>query len=306
MPPTDESFPNIPVQLGTDDRLLPPVLDPHNILRYLFHHGHFHHSGEDNLIIAEATWSDVEDLDLEHADVVDAVRSWQSMRPTLKTDGFFGPLSQARAHAETGHRCGLPDILPRSTGASRWPDECKHELTTSHTILEIQIAAPPGKSIDDAWQLAIQQWNYAADLTLDLVTSQTPARIRANARRLGRNILAWSELPSDTCSQVLDQAYNQNIKWSWHLLWSTICHELGHAIGIGHGGRGIMQPAHDPQVRELDAWDLRQVRSRYGEGSPEPPPPEEGEVAVHHATLELFTKEGLSMARFDIVPSKAT
>jgi len=296
--PLDLNFPNQNVNVT------PPLIDHTAVLRYLYAHGHFHQADQQNFRVEPKAWQSVVDLEPTHVDVQAAVRSWQSFRPTLLQDGYFGPRCHARAAEETGLRCGLPDIMQRVDRPAAWPADCKHNLTTQHALDNLTYLPDTEQTINQAWNHGLQLWNKAADLTLTHEPARRDVRIRAHARRLGRNILAWSELAYPDCSAVLDQAYNTQVRWHWHLLWSTICHEIGHALGLGHGGRGIMQPAHDPNVHKLGLWDINQVTDRYGPAIEPPTPPIPEDLPVHHAVLELFTEQGLSLARYEIKPSE--
>lgn len=229
------------------------------MLKFLFEQGHFHEADRDNFIVTRLMWQDVESIDFTSVIYRDAVRSYQRMH-YLVEDGFFGPVSQARMEAESTCRCGCPDIMARRADLSEWPPACQRQITTSHTIKSLAYSGHG--SIDEAWDYGITRWNLVSDILITRISSN--AKIQAKASREKSGILAWSYLPSNNCDEVLKQVYNNRYEWKWRLLWSTICHEIGHAIGLSHGGQGIMQPANDSSITALGEWDIAQVIKRYG------------------------------------------
>jgi len=290
---------NIPTDVAADIQSGP------DLVAYLFANGHFNERDANNFATTQTEWTDVRDLDIYHPTVARAIHSWQSMRPDLPQSGIFDQPSLERTRREHLFRCGLPDVIPRQGLGAAWPDECKHQITTKHTIKSIRYTSDHGESIDDAWLHGLSLWNSKGDLTLHLSPNEPTCRICAHAEALGRYILAWSELAGGPCTSRLQQAYNSQISWQWHLLWTTVCHEIGHAIGIGHGGRGIMQPAHDPNVAELDTWDIQQLTQRYGQAGPEPPGPGPGPGTFHRATIRLFDAGDRPIAAYDVTPRRA-
>ena len=228
------------------------------MLKFLFEQGHFHES-RDGFIITRCLWGDIKNLDLESDIYKEAVKSYQRMHHLLD-DGIFGPVSQARKIYEAGYRCGLPDIMERRNELSEWPPACQRKITTSHAINSLRYDGEG--SIEKAWDYGIERWNLVSDVFLSKIASG--AKIQATANRENSGVLAWSYLPNNDCKEILKQSYNTRYTWTWRLLWSTICHEIGHAIGLSHGGQGIMQPASDPKIIALDEWDIAQVIKRYG------------------------------------------
>ncbi len=234
----------------------------------MFEHGHFHEADEDGFIRSTCIWQDIENIDINSITYSKAVKSYQRMH-YLVDDGFFGPVSQARMEAESTCRCGLPDIMPRRADLSEWPPACQRQITTSHTIRTLAYSGTG--SIEEAWEYGIGRWNLVADILITRIANG--AKIQAKASRESSGILAWSYLPNNNCNEVLKQVYNNRYEWKWRLLWSTICHEIGHAIGLSHGGQGIMQPASDSSIFALGEWDIAQVVKRYGpvKGDPKLP-----------------------------------
>lgn len=238
---------------------------------FLFEQGHFHEADEDGFVVKKRSWEDIRGLDIESDTYKNAVKSYQRMH-LLLDDGVFGPICQARKTAEARGRCGLPDIMERRSNLSEWPPACQREVTTSHLIDSLKYSG--SGSIEEAWGYGITRWNLVSDVFLSRVDSG--AKIRATANRESSGILAWSYLPNNNCNETLKQSYNNRYTWNWRLLWSTICHEIGHAIGLSHGGRGIMQPANDSSVTSLGEWDIAQVVKRYGPSKGDPKLPNYG------------------------------
>jgi hypothetical protein len=271
-----------------------------DIRQYLFDLGHFHDPVV-GFVSHIRPWESILDVDETSKDFKAAVKSYQRMRPLVE-DGFFGPVTQERAIQEAGFRCGLPDVMEKRANLSEWPEPCQRDVTTAHRIGSLRFSDGQGRTIQDAWEYGITRWNLVSGVVLSSIESMSKARVSATANAEQSGILAWSELPNNSCATHLSQSYNSRVTWAWQLLWTTIAHEVGHAIGLPHGGRGIMQPAHDPSVRELDSWDIDEVVKRYGLFQPQDPTDPTEPNPVEYGILEWFDANGKLLSKFDVLP----
>ena len=270
----------------------------------LYQNNYFNNIGEDGFISDDAkrVWEgDVKQIDESSQDYKDAVKSYQDLRShKLSVDGDFGPVTLEVAYQEQGYCCKLPDRMFKRADRSEWPESCQREITTSHNLNSLRKAEE--FSVDGMWKFAIEKWNEVCNALLTLI-DDTTAKIVAILGRMASGTLAWSYLATNNCNDQLDQEYNKAVSWSQHLFWTTVCHEIGHALGFPHGGRGMMQPSHDPNVSSLGEWDINQAVLRYGKPvAVEPPiePPTASPLItdIHHSITTFYdvnNKELLGM-----------
>jgi hypothetical protein len=228
-------------------------------------------------------WADVKDISGDR--LQRAVSEFQKFHG-LDPDGVVGPKTANRL---TRRRCGLPDFEMRlGNGICQWP----MKKVTYYSKLTL-----PGitaKQAIEAYDIACRQWMEICDLTLSRVTSAKQANIyaisgtgRSNGLDNRGGTLAWSELPCDVDEyKQLDQMYDEAEDWSLEMAIAVICHDLGHALGLPHLGKGnLMAPYYDPNVTKPQKGDIREMVVRYGQvtnptPTPTPKPKPPGNVPV--------------------------
>lgn len=279
---------------------------PH-VGRLLWELGHYDEIDKEGFSIARPTIQEACARDGGSERITDATASYQRFRPWLKVDGDFGPVTRQAAIQESGCRCGCPDIMQRgAAGLAEWPPTCQ-DVTTGYSLDSLRTSLDAGKTVHDAWLYGIERWNLVCGIVLSVVGYGDDPRIKAKAGRMGGGTLAWSYLANGSCDSVLDQEYNQAVTWNWLTLWQTICHEVGHALGLPHTGQAgnVMTPYHSNDVTALGPWDIAQVVKRYGKPPDVPDvPPVPG--VVGGGILELVDPEGFPIGTFDVFPRATT
>lgn len=178
-------------------------------------------------------------------------------------------------------RCSLPDVLPVSEELNQWPDG---EIT-----LTVAGDLPPltRQQFKDAAMEAMSYWEAVAGLKTRYVDDPNQARIVMTTGVIDQSggTLAWSELPQQGTRRVT-QKYDTREQWIISAnptngidLVRVACHELGHALGMGHISNGnLLAPIYSKTIRKPQAGDIQEMRSRYGKPinqpgpSPEPTP----------------------------------
>jgi hypothetical protein len=256
----------------------PSDIPSDTIVKHLHDQGHFHIVEQDGFRGGGPDLQDVLGEPLQSMEVERAIKSFQSMRG-LKDDGYFGPKT-LDFHLNDNRRCGMPDIMERGRGgvsSSEWPEACQLDISWFFDFSGLTFNDSRGRTWDDAWVKSINFWNDVAGCRLvkDLTG---PSRINSRAGRMSGGTLAWSELAYGDCNARLDQEYNRSVDWRWFIGWTTICHEVGHALGWGHAPNkgNVMYYAHDEGYDGTPGpWDIKQATDRYGKPAPKPDPPPE-------------------------------
>ncbi|NBO19474.1 MAG: hypothetical protein EBV03_09675, partial [Proteobacteria bacterium] len=137
----------------------------------------------------------------------------------------------------------------------------------------IKMPGLSAEQIQRAYDTAFAQWSAVCNIDPIRVDWPGVANIFARSGK-GKSdglddrggTLAWSELPCDVTEQMqLDQMFDEAEDWSYEMAIAVICHELGHALGLAHLGKGnLMAPYYDPNVSAPQKGDIAAMVELYG------------------------------------------
>lgn len=229
------------------------VLPPAVTAKYLFELGYF----------GDLPWNKVKTI--RGAELAKVVKKYQKFN-NLKPDGYVGEIT---AHRLSRRRCGLPDfgIAAPSGNPCRWPMQ---EISYYH---ELALPGLTDEQIRAAYDAAFGQWAAVCNIEPKRVGRKDVANIYARSGRGKKHnlderggTLAWSELPCDVSQHIqLDQMFDEAEDWSFNMAVAVICHELGHALGLGHLNFGaLMAPYYDPNVTKPQEEDIEEIVKLYG------------------------------------------
>lgn len=199
---------------------------------------------------------------------------------------------------------------PAAIGAnpSRWPRDA---------TIRYRLALPglPGVSRDalrTVFRAACDWWEAECGLWFDEVDSRENFVVTAMHQQPG-GVLADCTLPYQFPVRMrLDAsepwAIGSPVPYNRVWLLAVLAHEIGHGLGLDHGGDSLMRPVYDPRMR-IGTWERQLVREAYGPPRPRSTPTNPGSPSNPAADAELFrlvtrggalvllVREGLSVER---------
>lgn len=284
-----------------------PEISPPVAAVHLWQYGFFH-SGEASEVHEAAKVTDWEAGDLADAlewfqgtyfDQLSAMAKAEGQ--TFDADGAMDPYTERLL---TMPRCGFPDTQEAVRSRygvdpqeSRWPDACKDVLTFARLFDTLNDSLDMAGT-NAAFELACADWSERLQLLLTIDNSQgKSAEIWADKGALSGGVLAWSYLAQNSCAVHLEQRYNTRVSWSQRYLRAVSCHELGHALGLGHlnSESALMYPyarvsIYEPQELDIKAAVALGYRERTTPVPPGPGPTPEPEDPI--ARLEAVFRSG--------------
>ncbi len=249
-----------------------------NTIQRLWQWGHFNNPEYD---CGSLTDQDISEIDINDDCVKLAISSYQNFfyndishfckheyNRNLIIDGEIGPATEKLLN---NPRCSCPDY-PVITENATWPGSCRNKISTSYYFNGLNLN---DKTIRKSWELALGSWEKLLELKFNLLKNfSRNNRIWATDSSLGGNILAWSELARNNCNVTLEQRYNTRTNWNLEFLQSTICHEVGHALGSYHlkTRNSIMYPSITSLVIPQKADVDNMVKLGYKRKTEQPKP----------------------------------
>lgn len=232
---------------------LDSVLPLDDVLKFLHNYGYF----------GTKSWTAVQKI--TGTELQKAVRAYQRFNG-LKADG---QVNEKTAHRIRKLRCGLPDFNLTASGR----DPCKWPMKKITYFNEIALPNMSDEQIKEAYDIAFSQWAEVCDIEPTRVERKEQANIYARSGSGKRHnldarggTLAWSELPCGVADNMqLDQMFDEDEDWSFNMAIAVMCHEIGHALGLGHLSAGnLMAPYYDPNMTAPKDGDIEEITKLYG------------------------------------------
>lgn len=219
--------------------------------------------------LIEATGLTVEQYQKKYAEDINQTLRLEHNRD-VDPNGVIGPHTAAHIMQR---KCGVDDTA--AAEEARIPPACQSEYRI-HIDWSGFNPATMGISREDARGLflrAFDDWLRAIGIAFKLVEQAANAHCTIDFALLSGSTLAWSHLANNTCNRGQQQRYDIR-RWTMHMLYLTILHELGHLLGLPHrSGMFVMNPSILTQLEGLTQQDIRDaIALGYPGGSPDPDP----------------------------------
>lgn len=224
----------------------------------------------------------------------EVIESYQA-KYGLEVDGRLGPVTAREV--ERPRFCKTPDRLMAKGVRARWDHTnwtgtgWKNGTPSNMELTYCVAAALPGMSVQQthaAFAEALGYWTAVCAVVFTR-TDNPLANLYCQVGAIDgpSSTLAWCELPAgkDTPQTVLRAMFDSGEPWVNSAdppnaridAVRVIAHELGHGLGLDHGPDGnLLAPYYDRTIRKPQAWDIDEVRLRYGPpvpvNSPSQPP----------------------------------
>lgn len=207
----------------------------------------------------------------------------------LREDGVPGPVTtdvlEAAPPDSVRRYCAVPD---RAGQACVWKNPARPlpiawRIGARQNNGMIQGITP--ELLAAVYTAAWNAWARVANIAPRQTANASEAWVVMGSGRIdGPNgTLAWSYLPCAQIDEQLEQRYDVGEPWDTTIigtptaqrvsLLAVATHEIGHALGLDHGGSGLMAPYYDPSKLAPQAgYDIDQMVARYGPPSGVVPP----------------------------------
>lgn len=210
----------------------------------------------------------------QHAHAVATFQAFAGLTPT-------GKLDQQTVAKMQEPRCGCADVQRVGALEARWR---KKRLTY---WVGAFVGGIPQDEQEELIRLAWGDWEAAADVTLEQVSSRAQADIiiaTGSGPQQGfdgpSGTLAWAQLPSGNDGQLL-MRFDLSETWlsrpgmAGIVLRNVACHEFGHLLGLDHSRNpaALMAPFYSARVASPQPHDdIPRIQALYGPPSASPAP----------------------------------